>query len=169
MSAATITCPWCASRLAARPTLQAGSRLQCPLCGAEFTLLAENIHAAAPARPPRMLAWAAMLLLLIAAAVGVALLLPVQPARQVAVAPTPAPVPAADLSFTVQDVNDLIKSMVVRDLDGKQASATSDDGLTPVEKTLQSYAENLSSDPTFGQILNHAAGEKVEVPLQVNR
>ena len=71
-----------------------------------------------------------------------------------------------DLSFPVSDINDLIKSMVLRDLDGGHVSAVSYDSNAPVEKTLQSFAVNLSANPTFGQILNQARGEKVEVVLQ---
>ncbi len=71
-----------------------------------------------------------------------------------------------DLSFPVSDINDLIKSMVLRDLDGGHISAVSYDSNAPVEKTLQSFAVNLSANPTFGQILNQARGEKVEVVLQ---
>ncbi len=71
-----------------------------------------------------------------------------------------------DLSFPTQDINDLIKSMVLRDLDGGHVSAVSYDSNAPVEKTLQSFAVNLSSNPTFGQVLNQARGEKVEVVLQ---
>jgi hypothetical protein len=71
-----------------------------------------------------------------------------------------------DLSFPVQDINDLIKSMVLRDLDGGHISAVSYDSNAPVEKTLQSFAINLSSNPTFGQVLNQARGEKAEVVLQ---
>jgi hypothetical protein len=71
-----------------------------------------------------------------------------------------------DLSFPVQDINDLIKSMVLRDLDGGHISAVSYDSNAPVEKTLQSFAINLSSNPSFGQVLNQARGEKVEVVLQ---
>jgi hypothetical protein len=71
-----------------------------------------------------------------------------------------------DLSFPTQDINDLIKSMVLRDLDGGHISAVSYDSNAPVEKTLQSFAVNLSANPTFGQVLNQARGEKVEVVLQ---
>ncbi len=71
-----------------------------------------------------------------------------------------------DLSFPTQDINDLIKSMVLRDLDGGHVSAVSYDSNAPVEKTLQSFAVNLSSNPTFAQVLNQARGEKVEVVLQ---
>jgi hypothetical protein len=71
-----------------------------------------------------------------------------------------------DLSFPVSDINDLIKSMVLRDLDGGHISAVSYDSNAPVDKTLQSFAVNLSANPSFGQILNQARGEKVEVVLQ---
>jgi hypothetical protein len=71
-----------------------------------------------------------------------------------------------DLSFPVQDINDLLKSMVLQDLGGGHISAVSYDSQAPVEKTLRSFAINLTNNPTFGQILNQARGEKVEVTLQ---
>jgi hypothetical protein len=70
-----------------------------------------------------------------------------------------------DLSFPVADINDLIKSMVLRDLDGGHIAAVSYDSKAPVEKTLKSFAVDLSSNPGFGQILQQARGEKVEVTL----
>ena len=71
-----------------------------------------------------------------------------------------------DLSFPVQDINDLLKSMVVRDLDGGVISTVSYDSNAPIEKTLKSFAVNLNGNPAFGAILNQARGEKVEVVLQ---
>ncbi len=71
-----------------------------------------------------------------------------------------------DLSFPVSDINDLIKSMVLRDLNGGHVSAVSYDSNAPVEKTLNSFAIKMTGNPTFGQILNQARGEKVEVVLQ---
>jgi hypothetical protein len=71
-----------------------------------------------------------------------------------------------DLSFPVQDINDLLKSMVVQDLGNGHVSAVSYDSQAPVEKTLRSFAINLTGNPTFGQILNQARGEKVEAVLQ---
>jgi hypothetical protein len=71
-----------------------------------------------------------------------------------------------DLSFPTQDVNDLIKSLTLRDLDGGRIDAVSYDSNVPVERTLQSFAVNLTSNPSFGAILNQARGEKVEVVLQ---
>ncbi len=71
-----------------------------------------------------------------------------------------------DLSFPVADINDLLKSMVVRDLDGGHVSTVSYDSNAPVERTLKSFAINLTNNPGFGQLLNQARGEKVEVVLQ---
>ncbi len=70
-----------------------------------------------------------------------------------------------DLSFPVADINDLLKSMVVRDLDGGHVSTVSYDSNAPVERTLKSFAINLTNNPGFGQVLNQARGEKVEVVL----
>jgi hypothetical protein len=66
-----------------------------------------------------------------------------------------------DLSFPATDVNDLIKSLTLHGTD--KASAISYDGQEPLERSLGSLALDLSYNPTFGQLLNQARGEKVEV------
>src|SRR6516165_222652 len=71
-----------------------------------------------------------------------------------------------DLSFPVQDINDLLKSMVLQDLGHGHVSAVSYESRDPIDKTLRSFAINLTSNPGYGQILNQARGEKVEVSLQ---
>jgi hypothetical protein len=71
-----------------------------------------------------------------------------------------------DLSFPVSDVNDLLKSMVLQDLGGGHISAVSYDSQDPIEKTLRSFAINLTNNPTYGAILQQARGEKVEVTMQ---
>src|SRR5262245_3320806 len=70
-----------------------------------------------------------------------------------------------DLSFDVKDINDLIKSMVLLDLDKGHISAVSYDSSAPVERTLKSFAINLTSNPTLSDILTQARGERVEVVL----
>src|SRR5260370_4874746 len=56
--------------------------------------------------------------------------------------------------------------MVLRDLDGGFISTVSYDSNAPVERTLKSFAINLTGNPSFGVILTQARGEKVEVVLQ---
>ena len=76
---------------------------------------------------------------------------------------------AVDLSFPVQDVNDMLKSLVLQDMGGGQISAVSFDSQAPIEKTLRSFAVDLSANPTLASILDQARGEKIEVVLQQPR
>jgi hypothetical protein len=70
-----------------------------------------------------------------------------------------------DLSFPVSDVNDLLKSMVLLDRDGGQVRAVSYDSSAPLERTLKSFAVDLTANPSYAQLLQQARGEKVEVSL----
>jgi hypothetical protein len=74
-----------------------------------------------------------------------------------------------DLTFPEQDINDLIKSMTLRDLSptGRVAAVTYDSH-DPIDRTLASFAINLNGSPTFAQILTQARGEQVEVALVNN-
>src|ERR1700730_17838384 len=57
-----------------------------------------------------------------------------------------------DLTFQVRDINDLIKSMVLQDEKGV-ISAVSYDSSDPVDRTLKSFAVNLTNKPSFAEIL----------------
>ncbi len=72
-----------------------------------------------------------------------------------------------DLQFSAADINDLIKSLVVRDRNGKSVPLRYD-SQEPIEKTLKSFAIDLSTNPSYGQILNQMRGQKVEISLQTN-
>jgi hypothetical protein len=71
-----------------------------------------------------------------------------------------------ELSFPTSDVNDLLKSLVLQDTAGGRVQAISYDSQDPVEKILHSFALDLNNNPTYGQILNQARGEKVDVLRQ---
>ena len=74
-----------------------------------------------------------------------------------------------DLTFPEQDINDLIKSMVLQDFSDKgRVSAVTYDSHEPIDRTLKSFAINLNGNPTLSQILVQARGEKVEVVMQSN-
>jgi len=70
------------------------------------------------------------------------------------------------LSFADSDVNDLLKSLILQDLGGGKVTAIGYDSHDPIDKTLKSFALDLTGNPSFGQILNQARGEKVEVTMQ---
>lgn len=68
-----------------------------------------------------------------------------------------------DLRFKVDDINDLLKSLVVRDFNGGQVSTVTYGSRDPLTKTLKSFGLDLTENPTLGQLLNQARGERVEV------
>ncbi|HEX4590531.1 MAG TPA: DUF4139 domain-containing protein, partial [Gemmataceae bacterium] len=70
-----------------------------------------------------------------------------------------------DLTFPVGDINDLIKSLTLQDLDGGLVSAVSYDSHDPVERTLKSFAVDLTGEPDQAKLLEQARGEKVEAVL----
>ncbi len=70
-----------------------------------------------------------------------------------------------DLQFPETDVNDLLKSLTVEDLNGGTLGAISYDSQQPVDKLLSSFAIDLSGQPPLSQILTQARGEAVELTL----
>jgi hypothetical protein len=70
---------------------------------------------------------------------------------------------SVDLKFRVDDVNDLLKSMVLEDLGGGQISTISYGSRDPVTKTLRTFAIDLTTNPTLGELLAQVRGEQVEV------
>lgn len=68
-----------------------------------------------------------------------------------------------DLKFRVDNINDLLKSMVLEDRGGGQISTVTYGSRDPITKTLQTFAIDLTESPTLGQLLSQIRGEKVEV------
>src|SRR5262245_7204120 len=74
-----------------------------------------------------------------------------------------------DLTFPEQDINDLIKSMTLRDLSPQgRVAAVTYDSHDPIDRTLASFAINLNNSPPLANILTQARGEQVEVTLVSN-
>src|SRR3990172_1820106 len=68
-----------------------------------------------------------------------------------------------ELKFKVDNINDLLKSMVVQDFDGGQVGTVTYDSRDPITKTLKSFAVDLTTNPGLGQLLGQIRGERVEV------
>jgi hypothetical protein len=71
-----------------------------------------------------------------------------------------------EMTFPTSDVNDLLKSLVLQDANGGKIGVISYDSQDPVDKILRSFALDLNNNPSYGQILNQARGEKIEVMRQ---
>lgn len=68
-----------------------------------------------------------------------------------------------ELQFRVDDINDLLKSMVLEDFGGGKVSAVSYGSRDPITKTLKTFPIDLTNNPTLGQILDQVRGEQVQV------
>jgi hypothetical protein len=67
------------------------------------------------------------------------------------------------LRFKVDNINDLLKSMVIQDFDGGQVTTATYDARDPLNKTLQSFAVDLTPNPGLGALLQQIRGEPLEV------
>src|SRR4029453_7816303 len=67
------------------------------------------------------------------------------------------------LRFKVDNINDLLKSMVIQDFDGGQVTTATYEARDPLHKTLKSFAVDLTSNPGLGGLLQQIRGEPLEV------
>ncbi len=70
---------------------------------------------------------------------------------------------SVELKFRTDQINDILKSLVVQDYDGGSISVVSYASRDPVEKTLKSFAVDITGKPTFGQLLDQLRGEPVSI------
>jgi hypothetical protein len=68
-----------------------------------------------------------------------------------------------DLKFRVNNINDLLKSMVLEDRGGGQISTVTYGSRDPITKTLQTFSIDLTKPPTLGQLLSQIRGEQIEM------
>jgi hypothetical protein len=66
------------------------------------------------------------------------------------------------LRFNVEDVNDLLKSMVVQDFGGGRVSAVTYGSRDPITRTLKTFAIDLTGQPSLAELLKQIRGERIE-------
>ena len=70
-----------------------------------------------------------------------------------------------ELTFSAGQINDLLKSLVLRDLDGGTISSVTYSSRDPITRTLKSFSIDLTSNPTLANLLTQTRGEAIEVTL----
>jgi hypothetical protein len=68
-----------------------------------------------------------------------------------------------ELAFRTAEINDLLKSLVLRDLDGGQVTGVNYASRDPVARTLRSFAIDLTGNPDLAGVLAQVRGEMLEV------
>jgi hypothetical protein len=69
----------------------------------------------------------------------------------------------AELNFRTDQINDIIKSLVVQDLDGGSVGTVSYASRDPIDKTLRSFGVDITGKPTLPDLLDQLRGEPVEI------
>ena len=67
------------------------------------------------------------------------------------------------LRFKTEQINDILKSLVLEDLDGGKVSAVTYPSQGPLARTLKSFQIDLTSNPALPELLNQLRGAKVSV------
>lgn len=70
---------------------------------------------------------------------------------------------SVELRLRTEQINDIIKSLVVQDLDGGTVSVVRYPSRDPIDRTLKSFGVDISGNPSLGDLLNQLRGEPIEV------
>ena len=70
-----------------------------------------------------------------------------------------------ELTFSTSQINDLLKSLVLRDMDGGSISSVTYSSRDPITRTLKGFSLDLTSNPSLTALLAQARGEPVEATL----
>jgi hypothetical protein len=69
----------------------------------------------------------------------------------------------AELRFRTEQINDMLKSLVLQDLGGGTVGAVVYPSQNPLAKTLKSFQVDISANPSLGELLNQLRGAEVVV------
>ena len=70
---------------------------------------------------------------------------------------------SAELRFKTAQINDILKSLVLQDLDGGRVGVVTYPSQDPLEKTLASFQVDISDNPSLGDLLNKLRGARVSL------
>jgi hypothetical protein len=70
-----------------------------------------------------------------------------------------------ELTFSTGQINDLLKSLVLQDLDGGAITSVTYSSRDPITRTLKSFSIDLTSNPSLASLLVQTRGEAAEVLL----
>ena len=70
---------------------------------------------------------------------------------------------SVELSFRTEQINDLLKSLVLQDFGGGKIAPVVFGSRDPIERTLKSFAIDLTDNPSLAELLNRMRGIEVEI------
>jgi hypothetical protein len=72
---------------------------------------------------------------------------------------------STELRFKTEQINDILKSLVLQDLDGGKVAAVTYPSQDPIAKTLKSFQVDITANPPLADLLNQLRGAKVTLTV----
>jgi hypothetical protein len=72
---------------------------------------------------------------------------------------------STELRFKTNQINDILKSLVLQDLDGGKVGTVVYPSQDPLAKTLRSFQVDLSNNPSLAELLSQIRGSQVKVAI----
>ena len=76
---------------------------------------------------------------------------------------------STELRFKTQQINDILKSLVLQDMDGGKVSTVTYPSQDPIEKTLKSFQVDITDNPPLADLLNQLRGAKLTISPPMGR
>src|SRR4051812_2266729 len=70
---------------------------------------------------------------------------------------------STELRFKTQQINDILKSLVLQDMDGGKVSTVTYPSQDPIAKTLRSFQVDITNNPPLADLLNQLRGAQLTV------
>ncbi|HSI37238.1 MAG TPA: hypothetical protein VK986_26865, partial [Tepidisphaeraceae bacterium] len=70
---------------------------------------------------------------------------------------------STELRFKTQQINDILKSLLLQDLGGGMVRSVVYPSQDPIEKTLRSFQVDITGNPSLAELLGQLRGAKVQV------
>ncbi len=72
---------------------------------------------------------------------------------------------STELHFKTAQINDILKSLVLQDMDGGKVAAVTYPSQDPIAKTLKSFQVDITANPPLADLLNQLRGAKVTITV----
>jgi len=76
---------------------------------------------------------------------------------------------STELRFKTSQINDILKSLVIQDLDNGKVNTITYPSQDPLNKTLKSFQVDITNNPSLADLLNQLRGAKVTLQVQAEK
>ena len=76
---------------------------------------------------------------------------------------------STELRFKTDQINDVLKSLILQDMDGGKIGSVSYSGQAPLAHKLKSFQVDITANPNMAELLNQLRGAKINITLGADK